>query len=262
MCFSIKTVFKYKKLQKISIYAKNLTLKYILKKGINMKKILLSLAFVLAYIIPANADVTRALGVTVSDASIDSKVTDDIDNNGSIDTTKNLTNDTIIGSIFAEITNDGVGPGSLTLGVDLIPMSAELESRTTTQSSVKSKAAGAASTGTNKGSVDVFMHTTVYIQPGITGPNGFTFFGTLGYVHATAQAKGSSASSTDVDKDLDLNGIKLGLGVKKDFGDDMFFKVEYAETDYDDISVTTDNNTKITADIDNTTLGLSIGKKF
>ena len=34
------------------------------------------------------------------------------------------------------------------------------------------------------------------------------------------------------------------------------------ETDYDDLSVTTDNSTKVTADIDNTTLALSIGKTF
>ena len=42
----------------------------------------------------------------------------------------------------------------------------------------------------------------------------------------------------------------------------MFLKLEYAETDYDDISVTTSNSTKVTADIDNTTLALSLGKSF
>ena len=42
----------------------------------------------------------------------------------------------------------------------------------------------------------------------------------------------------------------------------MFFKLEYAETDYDEISVTTSNNTKVTADMDNTVIALSIGKQF
>ena len=32
--------------------------------------------------------------------------------------------------------------------------------------------------------------------------------------------------------------------------------------DYDEISVTTENSTKVTADIDNTALALSIGKSF
>ena len=47
----------------------------------------------------------------------------------------------------------------------------------------------------------------------------------------------------------------------KDFGG-TFVKLEYAETDYDDISVTTSNNTKITADIDNATTSLSVGRSF
>ena len=47
----------------------------------------------------------------------------------------------------------------------------------------------------------------------------------------------------------------------KDFGG-MFVKLEYAETDYDDISVTTANNTKITADIDNQVTSLSVGRSF
>ena len=42
----------------------------------------------------------------------------------------------------------------------------------------------------------------------------------------------------------------------------MFVRLEYAETDYDEISVTTSNSTKVTADMDNTTLALSVGKSF
>ena len=62
-------------------------------------------------------------------------------------------------------------------------------------------------------------------------------------------------------KTVTLDGVKLGIGVAKDFGG-MFVKLEYAETDYDDISVTTANNTKITADIDNQVTSLSVGRSF
>ena len=218
----------------------------------------------LAYLTSASADVTRSFGITGVSSTIDSTVKDDIDNNGSTDTTKNLSNDIAYASIFVEWTNDSVGSGplSMTFGIDLIPIEAELESRSTTQSSLKGAAAGAATTGTNSGAVDVFGHTTFYVQPGVTTANGITLFGTVGYVHAFADAEMKSVSSTDQTKSLDLTGIKLGLGVKKDLGDGRFFKVEYAETDYDDLSVTTDNSTKVTADIDNTTLALSIGKTF
>ena len=46
-------------------------------------------------------------------------------------------------------------------------------------------------------------------------------------------------------------GLKLG-----------FIKVEYSETDYDEISAKTSNNTKVTADIDTEVLALSVAKSF
>ena len=229
-----------------------------------MKKILLGLAAVLMYIMPANAELTRSIGITATGATIDSKVTDDIDSNGTVDTTKDISNDVAYGSVFLEFTNENVGPGSLTFGIDLIPGSAEFESRSVSQQATGAKAGGAApqSTGNNSGTVDVDRHITLYLQPGITTSNGLTLFGTLGYVTADVDADVKSLSSTNKTEELSLDGVKVGLGVKKAFGNDMFFKLEYAETDYDEISVTTSNNTKVTADMDNTTLALSIGKQF
>ena len=98
-----------------------------------MKKILLGLASVLIYIMPANAELTRSVGITAVSSTIDSTVTDDIDSNGTIDTTKNISNDIAYGSIFIEVTNENVGPGSLTFGLDVIPGSAEFESRSVSQ---------------------------------------------------------------------------------------------------------------------------------
>ena len=65
-----------------------------------MKKILLGLASLLIYIMPANAELTRSIGITAVSSTIDSTVTDDIDSNGTIDTTKNISNDIAYGSIF------------------------------------------------------------------------------------------------------------------------------------------------------------------
>ena len=55
--------------------------------------------------------------------------------------------------------------------------------------------------------------------------------------------------------------MKLGLGLKKETGFG-FIKLEYSQTDYDDISATTSNNTKITADIDTNVLALSVARSF
>ena len=228
-----------------------------------MKKILLGIACVLIYIMPANA-VTKSIGITGVSSTIDSRVTDDIDSNGTIDTTKDISNDVAYGSLFFEVTNENVGPGSITFGIDLIPGSAEFDSRSTSQQSSKAKAAGASpqTTGTNKGTVDVDNHITLYVQPGITTSNGLNLFATIGYVTADAEADVQSVSSTNKTESLSLDGVKLGVGIKKVFGNDMFLRLEYAETDYDVISVTTENSSKVSADIDNTTLALSIGKQF
>ena len=227
-------------------------------KGVIMKKTLIFLFAIMLMAFPVSAD-SKRIGITGVAATIDTTVKDDIDSNGTTNTTRDISNDVAFGSIFFEMSKD-LGNMTLTYGVDLIPFSAEFDSRSTSQSSLGAASGGAASTGTNRGSVDVSNHLTFYVQPGYE-VGDFTVFGTLGYVTADADAEGSSISSSTLDKSLTLDGIKLGIGLSKDFGG-MFVKLEYAETDYDDISVTTTNNTKITADIDNATTSLSIGRSF
>ena len=39
-------------------------------------------------------------------------------------------------------------------------------------------------------------------------------------------------------------------------------KLDYSDTDYDKVSYTTSNSTKVTGDIDNQVIALSIGKSF
>ena len=92
--------------------------------------------------------------------------------------------------------------------------------------------------------------------------NGNKIFATLGLVRADVESKVQSISSTDKTVDQSLDGIKLGIGLKRDVGANGFFKLELNKTDYDDISATTSNSTKVTADIDSTVLGLSVGRSF
>lgn len=225
-----------------------------------MKKLLLSIAMIFSFVVSASADVTRSIGVTGFMSTIDSSGHEDVDNDGTKDTTKSFSNDIIYASIFAEASRSMGNGAVITAGIDLIPSSAEFDSRSVTQSSMKDSST--TTTGTNKGTVEVDRHVTLYIQPGVEVGNGVTIFGTLGYVTADVDSKIESISSTNKTVSESLDGTKMGLGVRGEFGDNMFFKLEYAETDYDTISVTTTNNTKVTADIDNKALGLSIGKSF
>ena len=220
-----------------------------------MKKLVLSIIFLLGFSTTAYAN--GSAGFTVSMADVKSTVKDDIDSNGTTDTTKNLSNDVTFASIFFEKALSD----NMSVGVDFIPFEAEFESRSTTQSSLKAKTDGAATSGTNKGNADVSRHLTIYVQPQKEIRDGLKVFGTLGLVRADVESKVQSVSSTDKTVEQDLDGLKLGLGLKKETGFG-FIKLEYSETDYDDISTTTSNNTKVTADIDTEILALSVARNF
>ena len=218
-----------------------------------MKKLILTLAFVSSFFSAAYSQ--TSMGLTLSMANIDTDLSDDIDNNGSIDTTKSISNDVIFGSIFFERELDN----GVVVGLDIIPFEAEFESRSTTQTSRTTTSTD--TSGTNKGTADVSKHLTFYVQPTKELDNGSKVFATLGLVRADVESKVQSVSSTDKTVDQSLDGIKYGIGMKRDMGNG-FFKLELNRTDYDDISATTSNNTKVTADIDATVLGLSVGRAF
>ena len=86
---------------------------------------------------------------------------------------------------------------------------------------------------------------TLYVQPTKELDNGNKVFGTLGLVRADVESLVQSISSTDKTVEQSLDGIKFGVGVKRDIGGSGIFKLELSRTDYDDISVTTSNNTKV-----------------
>ena len=226
-----------------------------------MKKLITIIFALFASMAVSAQAVEKAIGFSLSAAGIDTGVTDDIDNNGTTTTNKDISNDIAIGSLFFEISNSFGDRGNIALGVDYVPFSAEWESRSTTQSSLKAKGDGAATSGTNKGSVDVSGHTTIYLQPGLTLENDAIAFITLAYVTADAEADVQSVSSTNKKVDLGMDGTKLGIGFKKSTGFG-FLKLEYAQTDYDKMSVTTSNSTKVSADMDISALTLSFGKSF
>ena len=156
-----------------------------------------------------NSYATGSVGFTISNADVNSGVSDDIDNNGTTNTTKNISNEVTFASIFFEkAVND-----NLSVGLDFIPFEAEFESRSTTQTSRTDDTTD--TSGTNKGTADVSRHLTFYVQPQKEITSGLKVFGTLGLVRADVESKVQSVSSTDKTVDQSLDGTKLGLGIKK-----------------------------------------------
>ena len=226
-----------------------------------MKKFILLFSTLALMLSPAIANAAGfAVGVSVSDNTLDTAGKEDVDSNGTIDATKTVSDDFAVGSIFAEFTNMGDRFG-ITLGVDYIPFDADIDKRSITQSELGDED-DTASTGTNSVEGTVSDHMTIYIQPGyMVGPSTM-LYGTLGYASATVNGKSVSITHTDINKDKDLDGTKIGVGIKKMLDNGMFIKADYSETDYDAVSFTTSNDTKATADLDNTAFALSLGKQF
>ena len=226
-----------------------------------MKKYLLILSTTLALLfspIASFAEVT--IGVTMSSNSLDTAGKEDVDSNGTIDDTKNVTDDFLVGSVFLENTAMGDTLG-LTVGVDYIPFDADIDKRSVSQSSVKEKGSSV-TTGTNSVEGTVEGHKTFYIQPGFRYGDNSMIYATFGIVMADINVKNSSISSTDLNKTVDLDGTKYGVGIKTVKDNGLVIKLDYTDTSYDSVSFTTSNNTKATADLDNTALALSIGKQF
>ena len=217
-----------------------------------MKKLIIALLTFTLTCFSANA-FERKIGFSASMAMLDTTVTDDIDSNGTINTTKDISNDVLIPSLFLEFATDLPNGGKASFGVDYIPMSAELESRSTTQ-----EADG--TSGTNSGTLDASNHVTAYVTLG-GDFNGNHVFALAGMMYAEGEYDLKSVSSTNRTGDVIIQGTKLGVGIERDMGEG-FMRVVLSDNDYDPVSATTSNATKVTADIDSTNLTVSFGRSF
>ena len=201
------------------------------------------------------------MGVSLSTNTLDTAGQEDVDSNGSIDDTKNVSDDFSVGSIFAEYTTMGDRMG-LTVGIDFIPFDADIDKRSITQSALGASGDGAASSGTNSVEGTVEDHRTIYIQPGVRVGSNSLFYLTYGFVSADINGKSVSLTHTDISETKDLDGEKIGVGLKRVSDGGMVVKLDYSETSYDQVSFVTSNSTTATADIDNKAIALSIGKQF
>ena len=227
-----------------------------------MKKYLLILSTFFGLIVAPTISSAFTVGITLSDNSLDTAGKEDVDSNGTIDDTKNVTDDFKVGSIFIENTAVAAnGRFGVTLGLDLIPFDADIDKRSVSQSSVKGASDGAATSGTNSVEGTVEKHMTLYVQPGVM-VGGSMVYVTGGIVRADINGRSTSLSHTDINETKDLDGTKIGVGIKRELDNGFVVKLDYAETSYDTVTFTTSNNTKAIADLDNTAIALSIGRSF
>ena len=160
------------------------------------------------------------------------------------------------GSVFAEY-NFGDSE-RFTLGVDYIPGSADVNSKTLSRTDASAGGTVAEDTGTVKANAEITDHITYYAELGII--NGVYVKYGFSQVDIDVKQTNSSGYGTYPDKTLDAH--TLGLGYKGGFGTNGFYKIEGFYSDYDNYSATSTTSNTVTANLDVTGAKLALGYKF
>jgi hypothetical protein len=171
-------------------------------------------------------------------------------------------NDFAFGSIFAEY-NFGDSE-RFTLGVDWIPGSADVNSKTISRTDVNSDGTeDNLQAGTRSANAEISDHVTYYAELGIAGG----VYAKAGFAQVDIKTKekstitsGSATVGSYPDKTLDA--WTYGLGYKGTFGTNGFYKVEGYAIDYDTYSASSGTGNTVTANLDVVGAALKLGYKF
>ena len=156
--------------------------------------------------------------------------------------------------------------GMFTLGIDYVPVDADISDKTHSvtkyETSVTSTDAHTTTARTQTAAAEISDHATAYIEIGKTA---YVKAGIVQVTVNTQETLGTGSTYGNVD----LDGRLLGVGVKGDWGNHGFYKLEGTYTDYDTLSITSGvartgvtNNNKITADLDVSQIKLGLGYRF
>ena len=171
--------------------------------------------------------------------------------------------DTVVNvpSMFIQIT----GPWGIVLGIEHVPLTAELGSEFTSRVDKLKGGADAETSVDQIVQAEVSDHNTVYIEtPGYGFGGGSGVYLMAGYSSfdvLTNEKLGTGAAYGDAS----IDGTTLGIGIKTNTDHGFFAKLLGTWTDYDSISLTStgsDAASTITADIDATAAKFSLGYNF
>jgi len=219
-----------------------------------MKKILTALVSVLfAYNIAA-ADSTN-VGIKLSHAKLSASGSE-TQNSGATVTQNENDGTFALPSFFVERQFQRSDVFSVSLGLDFVPLTAEVAKLDGT-------------TGFNA-TVSAGNLITAYVQPTYTVSDKLSVFGRLGYSQGDLevddfqrQATTAGTASTDTaPQEKDLKGTVLGLGAQFNRDDSMFVRVEATRTDFDEVTHTNSNSKILKADAELDLISLTIGKSF
>ena len=232
-----------------------------------MKKILGLMSSSLLWaimIMPVNS-AELGFGVTAAIVQLEADGTETETGSQTAETTNASVKNTIpVGEIFAEVRDIGLGMGTLSLGISVIPaahdVSDNVRSRSDTETSVTATTTTTATARTQNAQAEVADHMMYYVE---FKPRDSVYF-KLGYLDADLNTTESLDTGSSYGN-ASLNGVMYGIGFKKDLNRG-FAKFEVTYSDYDTIELTdstgrtgVSTNNKISANLDATQIRLSYG---
>ncbi len=159
-----------------------------------------------------------------------------------------------IGSVFVEY----IGDGGWALGVDYVPMSADVSSQVHERTETAQGVSGTDADGqiVRKADAEVEDFTTYYIDY----PLG-NYFVKLGFSQIDVITKENAITSSGTYGNETLDGYTIGAGFKHSSGT-IYYKTSIEYTDFEDLSLTSSTSNKISADLDMTQFKVAIGAAF
>ena len=157
------------------------------------------------------------------------------------------------------------GWAGLTVGVDLIPGSATLGSKSRTEDDLDEGQTATSATYTAKAEIEDI--TTIYFDPTLyVGDTGFGLYGRFGgttMMLNTLETLESGVNSSSYPNER-MFGLVQGYGVKYKHSSGFLIKLEYAETNFKNITLdsVTGNKNRIEADLDYEETAIAIGWQF
>ena len=215
------------------------------------------------------ADVGFAVGAAGNYATFDTTGTEREGNSTNTNTdtetaSTSIEENAVYGSFFAEIVAKGDMAG-ITLGAEFVPGEAELGAKSRIDTNGVDPVEN--DDGTYTAKADVSDYWSVYLEPTIYLNDNVGFFVKGGYSQLTVNsvedglAVGTDSATYGEDE---VTGTSWGYGLRAKSDAGVLMKLEYIETEYDTVTLdsTTGNKSRITADVDQQVVKISIGYQF
>ena len=204
----------------------------------------------------AFADSTN-IGFRISSGNLAASGTENTNLSGTDVTQKERDANFEMASFFIERQFETSDKFNIILGLDYVPITAEVASLGGTTGFNAKVSAG-----------DLF---TAYLQPTIIVNDNISVFGKVGFASGdleissiARQATTAGTASTDAAQDKSLEGTMYGIGAQMNraTGPFDFIRLEATQTDFDRITHTNSNAKTLTAKAEMQLITLSIGKSF